>query len=89
MYEPIKDKYTKREIMAALRKELREYEASIGSLTPVERERLREWVADGHSAYENPYLLYGVDGRPFCFIEAFRINADMYENPEDYGIVCT
>jgi hypothetical protein len=67
-----------------LRRELKEYEASIGDLTPDERSELREWVAAGNSVYANPGLLANEDGGPLCFIEGIRICADMEDNPGGY-----
>ena len=77
---------TNRKVMARLRRELKAYMGSIGELNADEMECLREWVADGNSVYDNPYYLYTEYGDPFCYITAIRINADMMENPEDYGI---
>ena len=77
-------KYTKYYVRNMLRKGLREYETIIGNMTLEERKELREWVADGNSVNENPYLLYGDNGLPFDYITAIRINEDMILNPEDY-----
>ena len=76
---------TKREIRNALRRELKQYEASVGELAPHERKALHEWVADGNSVYENASWLAGEDGNPLCFIAAIRLEADMLSHPEDYG----
>ena len=75
---------TKREIRNALRRELKQYEASIGDLAPDERKELRQWVADGNSVYENAYWLAGEDGNPLCYISANRFVADMLNQPENY-----
>ena len=78
--------YTKREIRDALRRELKQYEASVGDLAPDERKSLHEWVADGNSVRDNPSLIAGEDGNPLCYIAAIRLIADMLDHPEDYGI---
>jgi len=77
--------FTKREISAELRRELRQYEASFDSLTPAERKDLHDWVAEGNSLHNNPGLLAQENGCPFCFIEGTRILADMQSNPDDYN----
>ena len=76
---------TKREIRNALRRELKQYEASIGTLAPDEREALHQWVNGGNSVYENASWLAGEDGNPLCFIAAIRLEADMLSHPEDYS----
>jgi hypothetical protein len=78
--------YTKREIRDVLRRELKQYEISIGDLTPDERKTLNEWVADGNSVWNNPSCIAGEDGSPLCYITAIRLVADMWNHPEDYGI---
>jgi len=65
-------------------KNLREYEAAIGNVTPEERKELREWVAAGNQAICNPYYLYGDDGHLLDYISAARIAVDMRRHPEDY-----
>jgi len=79
--------YTKKEYMAILRKDLREYEAKIGDVTAEERKDLRKWVADGHSPYENPCLFCDDDGYVMDFITAVRIWEDMSNDPEAYSRV--
>lgn len=76
--------YKMKDVKDMLRKELREYEAVIGYMTPEERKELREWVAAGNQAICNPYYLYGDDGHPLDYISAARIAEDMRLNPEDY-----
>jgi hypothetical protein len=78
--------YTKRETRNVLRMELKEYEASVGNLTPDERKALHGWVADGNSVYNNFSCIAGEDGNPLCYIAAIRLLADMWNYPEDYGI---
>ena len=77
--------YTKREIRKVLRRQLRQYEASIGALTPDERRALHEWVADGNSVYDNPFGIADEDSRPSCYISAIRLISDMLSYSEDYG----
>ena len=77
--------HTEREIRNALRRELKQYEASVGDLAPDERKALHQWVADGNSVYENAFWLAGEDGNPLCYIAAMRLVSDMLVNPEDYG----
>jgi len=67
-----------------LRGSLEEYMASIGSLTDEEKQELSEWVASGNSVYDNPHFFSDERGFPLGFIEAFRANIDMCENPSDY-----
>ena len=76
--------YTEKERRSALRKEMRKYVVEIGRITSDEQKELREWVNDGNSVYDNPYLLYGDDGRPMDFIDATRTFEDMRRNPENY-----
>ena len=78
--------YTRREMRNALRRELKQYEASFVDLMPNERKTLHEWVADGNSVRDNPSLIAGEDGNPLCYITAIRLVADMWNNPEDYGL---
>jgi len=69
-----------------LRRELKQYEASIGDLTSEERKEFHEWVNDENSVYDNPFWIAGEDGNPLCFISAIRFVSDMVNHPEDYGI---
>ena len=69
---------------AMLRRELKEYEATIGELTQEERRELRKWVADGNSVHVNPGWMCSESGHPMDFITAIRIEEDMRNNPEDY-----
>ena len=78
--------YTRREMRNALRRELKQYEASFVDLMPNERKSLHEWVADGNSVRDNPSFIAGDDGNPLCYITAIRLVADMWNNPEDYGL---
>ena len=88
MNMPCKDKpvYTKRKLRNELRRELKQYEASIGDLTSEERKEFHEWVNDENSVYDNPFWIAGEDGNPLCFISAIRFVSDMVNHPEDYGI---
>jgi len=76
---------SKRERQAMLHRELKEYEATISDLTVAERKELREWVAEGNSAYDNGCYMAGEDGNPMDYITANRITADMVKNPQDYN----
>ena len=78
-------KYTEVDLNDVLYKDLRQYEATVGRLTPNERKELREWVAAGNDVHCNPYLLYGENGHPLDFITAGRIAEDMRCNPDDYS----
>ena len=77
-------KYSTKELQRIRRKELKQYEATIGPLTPEERKELHAWVSRGRSVYDNPDYLYTENGYPFDFITAIRIAEDMIANPEDY-----
>jgi len=77
-------KYTKKDVRDMLRKELKEYEAVFGYITPEERKGLCEWVAADNSVNDNPYLLYGENGWSLDYINAIRINDEMILNPEGY-----
>ena len=77
-------KYTAKDMKGVLRKELREYEVTIGYMTPDELKELREWVAAGNSVHCNPHILYGDDGHPMDYITANRIAEDMNRNPDNY-----
>jgi len=67
-----------------LRRELKEYEQTVGELTLDERKELHEWVKAGNSVRENPALIYGEDGGPMDYISAIMIIDDMNRNPDDY-----
>jgi len=81
-------RYTAKDVKDMLRKELRDYEARIGFITPDERKELRDWVARGNQAVCNPWYIAGEDGCPLDYITAKRIIDDMWLHPEDYGIGC-
>jgi len=49
---------------------------SVGNLTVTEKNELREWVASGNSAYDNPYYLCDERGCPLDFISAVRLTAE-------------
>jgi hypothetical protein len=80
-------KYTKKERNSVLRKDLKQYEVTIGPLTPEERKELRKWVKGGNSPYDNPCLFCDENGRTMDYITAIRIHEDMCANPEDYHFV--
>ena len=79
-----KDVRTKNDRLVLLRDSLMEYEATIGGMTVQELVKLRQWVADGNSPYDNPCFLYGDNGVIMDYITAIRINEDMCLNPDDY-----
>ena len=65
---------------AYLRAELKEYMKTIGGLSATEKQELRAWVADDNSVYDNPFLLYGEDGWPMDYINASRVETEMYDD---------
>ena len=72
--------YKEMELMNDPRKEMKEYLKKFNDLTAKEKKELREWVADGYSVRDNPYCISGEDGLTMDFINAYRMNADMYED---------
>jgi hypothetical protein len=76
--------YSKKEVGKYLRKELKEYEAKFNDMTEVEKQELREWVADGNDVNSNPYLLHSENGWSMDFINASRIAEEMAAHPEDF-----
>ena len=68
------------EVKMLLNAELKEYAESIGELTPTEKEDLKKWVSDGNSVHDNPFLLHYENGHLMDYINALRINAEMYED---------
>lgn len=62
----------------SLRKRLLEYEA-VTEMTKEERKELREWVADGHDPFDNPWYIYGENGWPMDYIQALREEIQMCE----------
>ena len=78
--------FTKKDMMDKLRKELNEYEAKVGDITPVERKGLYEWVASGNQAICNPWFMTEEDSSPIDYITAARIIEDIYRNLDDYFI---
>jgi len=71
---------TDKAFKALLRAEMEEYMITIGELTATEKQDLRRWVADGNSVHDNPCSLYDEDGHPMDYINAVRVNAEMYED---------
>ena len=57
---------------------------SIDGISIDERHGLNEWLADGHSVFDNPHLLYDEHGQPLDFINGCRMEFDMRMNPYDY-----
>ena len=74
----MKTKRLEKEFKTALRKELKEYLAVIGSLIENEKKELREWVAAGNSVNDNPYMLYNESGWPMDFINGCRVGNDIF-----------
>lgn len=58
----------KRKLLSA---QLKKYEKEF-KMTTVERKELHEWVASGHSPYDNGDYIYGENGYPMDFISAYR-----------------
>lgn len=54
-----------------LKAELHKYEA-VTEMTKEERNELREWVADGHDPFDNPWYVCGENGSPMDYIKAMR-----------------
>jgi len=75
-------KETKKELKNMLRKELKEYEATIGVLSDEERNDLHEWVANGNSVHDNPGAVSGENGLPMDYINARRLIEEMAEMRE-------
>ena len=63
---------------------LKKYEDMFDNMTTVEKDELREWLANGNSVNSNPHLLYSESGCLMDFIDASRTAEDMAANPEDY-----
>ena len=62
--------------------ESREYEMKFEDMTGKERCALHEWIADGNTPYDNPYLLYWEDGGLMDFITATRLDEAWRNNPK-------
>lgn len=59
----------------------------INSYNPTEEEMtaLNEFIKDGGSFDENPYMIYGENGNPMNFIEAYRfldVIVEAWENEQ-------
>jgi len=76
--------YTKKDRKNVLHSELKQYEATIGHISPEERKSLYEWVAAGNQAICNPYCLCEENGNPMDYITAIRLIEDMNRHPENY-----
>jgi len=74
-----------KELRDLLRKELREYEQTIGDLTPDERKELREWIKKGRSVYDNPWYISMENGWPMDYIEASRTFDEIQNDPDIYS----
>lgn len=73
-----------KELRDLLRKELKEYEQTIGDLTHDERIELREWIKKGRSVYDNPWYISMGNGWPMDYIEASRTFDEILSNPDLY-----
>ena len=56
------------------------YPLIIDNMTEDERHDLHEWVADGNSPYDNPFLLCDDSGRPMDFINGCRMALEMFDD---------
>ena len=90
MNNPFDENYifTDEERQEMLQRELKQYEVRIGKLTPYERKCLREWVACGKSANDNPYDLYEEDGGLTDFITAKRVYPSLFFGDDCDRIPC-
>ncbi|MCL2123412.1 MAG: hypothetical protein FWH34_06245 [Desulfovibrionaceae bacterium] len=52
------------------------------TMTKSDKKALAEWVADGNSPLDNPWLLCREDGWPFDFVSAMRFWRDVDEGME-------
>jgi len=57
------------------------YLLTVDGITDEEMHDLEQWVAGGHSVYDNPCLIYDYSGRPLDFINACRLDAEMPVGP--------
>ena len=62
-----------------VRRELKEYKATIGIMTEDEKKELHGWVAAGNSVHENPWYLYEESGHHMDYINALRCTKDLCE----------
>lgn len=51
--------------------------------TQEEKDAYFQWVFEGHSFYENPYMIYDEKCQPFNFIESYRMILDLMEEYEN------
>ena len=56
------------------------YPLIVDNMTEDERHDLHEWVADGNSPYDNPFLLCDDSGRPMDYINACRMALEMFDD---------
>jgi len=73
-----------KELRDLLRKELKEYEQTIGDLTHDEQKELREWIKKGRSVYDNPWYISMENGWPMDYIEASRTIDEILSTPDLY-----
>lgn len=69
------------EIEIRVRKVLNEYEID-NPMSNEEREALYEWLMDGNSIYDNPYLYMDEYGNPMKFLLAYRIDEEIRDELE-------
>ena len=74
-------RHVKREVRDLLSEQLKEYEAGF-TMTREERRLLHEWVASGHSPYDNGNYIYGA-GVPLDFVSALRCEQELQERFND------
>jgi len=60
------------------------YLQTIGDIADDEMHELEEWVARGRSVYDNPNYIYDDSGRPMDFINAYRVDIEMSEDPSSF-----
>jgi hypothetical protein len=68
--------YQAKDIKAFIKHEAAAY-LKTQKMTPPERKDLLEWVKDGNSVHNNPWLLYSEEGHPLDFLDAMRITEDL------------
>jgi len=71
-------KNVNKEKMEYLEKELKDYERKT-TMTTEERRELHKWVATGNSVHTNPDNIYGENGYPMDFIEAYYADIALCE----------
>lgn len=70
------------EIQELLKEQLNKYE-EVAPMTKSERKKLHQWVASGHSPYDNGDYLYFENGCPMDFISALRFWNEFEDDKEE------